>query len=106
MLDDTPHHRQELMSLYAQGRECGPQHIQIAASQRRLVHGPCLAGIEKTLARPIQQAVARPWFAEDADAARREHALEFRRSDGQVEMMQDGVAPDAIESSVRERKPF
>ena len=80
--------------------------IEIAGASGRFIGGAVLAGIGESAACPVEPAIARPWLAEDSDAARREDALNLPSRLAQVEMVQDRVAPDAFEAGVRAGQAF
>src|SRR5436305_2018079 len=94
------------MPVYFERGEKRTQRIQIVESQRLLVGSATLAGIGQTTPGGVEQRVVAPRFAEDSHPARPQHAAQLASRLCQVEMMQDGVAPDAIKTRIGERKPL
>lgn len=74
------------------------------ATERLLVRRAFLAGVGQVAAGPTQQRVLTPWLAKDCNAAWPQDAEEFPAGNLDIQMMQDGVAPDAIEGLVGERE--
>src|ERR1700681_4588590 len=70
--------------------------------QRFLVRGAFFAGVWQPPPCPPQQRVFAPRFTEYRDTARPEHAEQFPSRDGHVKVVQDGVAPDAVERPIGE----
>src|SRR5207302_99199 len=76
------------------------------ASKRGFIGRPMLAGIGQALPRPAQKRIFTPGLAEYRDPAGTKDAQKFSGGNLQVEMMKDGVAPDALEAVVSEGKPL
>src|SRR5262249_35863203 len=87
-------HRQELMPFDFQGREDGAERRQVASAEWLLVGGAGLAGVRQAAARPGQERVVAPRLAEDGDAAGPQDAVQFAGGAAEVEVVQDGIAPD------------
>ena len=104
--NDAPEHRRQLMAAGVQAWEVALQAAQVAEAPRRFVGGASLARVGEPLPGEGEQAIAALGFADDGTSARSQHAGDLRRGAVQVEMMQDGVAPDAVECPIGEGKPL
>ena len=65
-----------------------------------LVARAVLPGVGQTPAGPLQDRIAAPGFAEDGPAIGLENAANLRKRQRQIQVMQNGVAPDSVEGSI------
>jgi hypothetical protein len=103
---DTAGHREELIATGFNVREGFPELAQLPPAERFFIRGASLGGIWQSAARPPQNWIAAPRFAEDGDASGSQDAPQFLSSDAQIEVVQDGVAPDAVEGFIGEWQPL
>src|SRR5579871_2110930 len=91
----APSHGQELAAGHANAGKNLAQDSNLALSQRLLVRGTRLARVGESLPGPVQQWVFAPGFTEEGKPARLQDSKKLPASNADVQMVQDGIPPDA-----------
>lgn len=79
-----------------------PEGQQVFVPQRALVVRMAFAGIGQLPAGEIQQGIAAPGFAENSNAARSKDPTQLLPGPFEIQMVQDGATPNAIETRIME----
>src|SRR5262249_26151218 len=100
LAENSTDHRKQLKALQFRIGKDFAQLSEVCSSQRLFIAGAALARIGQLLAAPSQQRIAAPGFAKHRYAVRLQDTFDFLPCNGQVEMMQNRIAPNGVEAGI------
>jgi hypothetical protein len=103
---ESADHAKQLKWLHAHAWKRSLQQIDLTPRQWLLVRRSRFTRIRNPVPNHVQEWVAAPGFTEGKRATRFENAAQLGQCALEVEMMQDGVAPDGVEAGIVERQSF
>jgi hypothetical protein len=99
---DAANHPQQLESFHLHNGEYRAQWVEIPRSERLFIGSSVLAGVRQSMSGERQQRISAPRFAKDRDSPWLHHAMEFPACPGEIEMVENGVAPNHIKNCIGE----